>query len=315
MSPPLVSVLIPCYNAEKYIAEALRSVLQQTWRNIEIIVVDDGSTDRSVEEIERLRSDRVQLIRQENRGQTAALNACLGVARGDFIQYLDADDVIGADKIELQIARLIECPNCIASAEWARFLRDPEDARFSPEPVWRDMAPLDWLSESRADGGGMMFPALWLIPRRIVERVGPWREDLTLNNDAEYFTRVLLSSDRVLFSPGARCFYRSGIPGSLSARKSSSAWSSGFKVLQLCEKYLRAREDSERVRRGFALSWQHLAHACYPYNRKLAEAALARATNLHTIQILPDGGLRFRVLSSVIGWRAARRLQVATGRS
>jgi glycosyltransferase involved in cell wall biosynthesis len=312
---PLVSVLIPCYNAASFIGETLECVLRQSWPNLEVIVVDDGSTDRSAEAVEQLGSERVRLIRQENRGQTAALNACLRLARGDFIQYLDADDLLAADKIELQMMRLINAPTCVASAEWARFWEDPEEARFSPETVWREMEPLDWLAESRAEGYGMMLPALWLIPRPIVEKVGPWREELTLNNDAEYFTRALLNCERVLFCLGARCYYRSGHAGSLASTKTPAAWKSGFQVLHLCEEYIRAREDSERVRRGFALSWQHLAHACYPYDPDLAEAALARSRKLHPIRIRPDGGFRFRVLSSVIGWRAARRLQVASGRN
>ncbi len=315
MSNPLVSVLIPCYNAEHYIGETLESVLSQTLQNIEIIIVNDGSEDNSVREIERFHSPRIQLYHQQNRGQTAALNSCLRYARGEFIQYLDADDLISKDKIALQVARLTEAPDCVASAEWGRFYNLPEEAKFNRENVWQDLAPLDWLALSRRDGLGMMFPALWLIPKPIVERVGAWREDLTLNNDAEYFTRVLLASRRVLFCQGARCYYRSGLAGSLSGRKSPKAWASQMRVTKLCQEHVLACEDSERVRRGFALSWQHIAHAAYPYDRKLAEQALEKAARLHPITVRPDGGLSFKILSRLIGWRAARRLQVASGRS
>ena len=127
---------------------------------------------------------------QKNRGQTAALNVCLKHACGNFVQYLDADDLIDPDKIERQLRRLAQNPHCVASAEWGRFYTAPQDVRFNPEPVWRDLDPLDWLALSRADGLGMMLPALWLIPITIVRAAGPWVEELTLNNDAEYFTRV-----------------------------------------------------------------------------------------------------------------------------
>ena len=185
---------------------------------------------------------------------------------------------------------------------------------FEPEPVWCDLSPLDWLALSRADGLGMMLPALWLIPMPIVRAVGPWLEDLTLNNDAEYFTRILLASDGVLFCPGARCHYRSGLQDSLSGRKSLQAWQSQYRVLELCEAYVRAREDSERIRRGFALSWQHLAHSCYPYESKLSARALERARALHPVTIRPDGGPSFKIASRIVGWRVARKLQVMTGR-
>lgn len=314
MSAPLVSVLIPCYNAGRYIGETLESVFQQTWQNIEVIVVDDGSKDNSADVIRSFRRPSLKLVEQANRGQTAALNACLDHARGDLVQYLDADDLIAPDKIALQIARLMNAPRAVASAEWGRFYKTPDKTRFIPESTWTDLDPVDWLSLSRAGGLGMMFPALWLIPMPIVRVIGPWREDLSLNNDAEYFTRILLAADRVLFCPGARCYYRSGLAGSLSGRKSPTAWASQVRVLELCEEYLRAREDSERVRRGFALSWQHLAHGCYPYDQRTAEYALKRAKALHSVTIKPDGGPAFHWASRILGWRLARKLQVASGR-
>lgn len=309
-----VSVLIPCYNAARYIGETLASVRAQTWPDLEVVVVDDGSTDGSVQAIEAASLPNLKLVRQPNRGQTAALNTALAHATGDFVQYLDADDLIDADKIALQMARLASAPDCVASAEWGRFYADPAETPFTPEPVWRDTAPLDWLAESRAEGLGMMFPALWLTPMPLIRAAGPWDETLSLNNDAEYFTRVLLKARQVLFVEGARCRYRSGLPGSLSGQKSAAHWASQRRVLELCQAYVLEREDSERVRRAFALSWQHLAHACLPYDPALADQALTNARALHPVKIRPGGGPAFRVLSHLIGWRAARRLQVASGR-
>jgi glycosyltransferase involved in cell wall biosynthesis len=311
---PKVSVLIPCYNAEAYIGETLESVFRQSWPEIEIVVVDDGSTDQSRKTISSFKRSNLRLIHQTNRGQTAALNQCLQHVTGAYIQYLDADDLIAANKIELQMDRLRHQPNCVASAPWGRFQDNPEEAWFDFAAEWQDLDSLDWLATSRANGLGMMFPALWLIPTGVARAAGPWREELTLNNDAEYFTRVILSVQRVLFCEGARCYYRSGIPGSLSGRKSAKAWASQFRVIDLCESYVLAYENSERMRRGFALSWQHLAHACYPYDRQLAERALERAKALHEVEIHPTGGTGFHIASRLLGWRTARRLQVASGR-
>jgi glycosyltransferase involved in cell wall biosynthesis len=268
----------------------------------------------SVAVVERIGSARVRLVRQRNAGASAARNRAFAMSRGEFIQFLDADDIIDSDKIERQMVRLVDYPRCVASGEWGRFCDSVENTHFDPEHVWRDLDPLDWLTLSRADGFGMMFPALWLIPRLVANAAGPWDDSLSLGDDGEYFTRVVLSAERVLFCPGARSRYRSGLPNSLSGRKSTQAWASQFRVIELCETNVRAREDSERVRRGFALSWQHLAHAAYPYDPVLAEQALARARMLHPIEIKPDGGRVFQCFSRLIGWRAARRLQVASGR-
>jgi glycosyltransferase involved in cell wall biosynthesis len=311
MRSPKVSVLIPCYNAEKYVGETLESVFRQTWPEIEVIVVDDGSTDGSAAVVQSFARPNLRFIRQPNRGSTAARNVCCSQATGDFVQYLDADDLLEPDKIALQVARLGEASRCIASSEWGRFKRSPEETVFEVQPFWRDLSPNDWLVLS---GLGMMFPALWLIPMVIVRAAGPWNEDLSLADDTEYFTRVLLASDRVLFCAGARCHYRSGISGSLSGRNSGRALASQFKVLELSEGHVRAAEDTERVRSVFALIWQRFAHFAYPYDRAIARRALERARSLHPVRIRPDGGMRFRALSRIIGWRAARVLQVASGR-
>jgi glycosyltransferase involved in cell wall biosynthesis len=288
--------------------------LRQTWPHIEVIVVDDGSSDDSASIVQHFVERGVKLIRQPRAGASAARNQGFDVSIGEFVQFLDADDVIGPDKISLQMARLLERTACVASSEWGRFYDLPEKAQFVPEPNWEDLCPLDWLALSRAAGLGMLFPAIWLIPRTIAIAAGPWNETLSLGDDCEYFTRIVLAAEQVLFCPGARCYYRSGDCRSLSAQKTSVAWASCFAVTELCQDYILTRESSERMRRGFALSWQHLAHASYPYDPGLARRALVRAKALHDVQIRPQGGTAFHVISFVLGWRAARRLQVASGR-
>src|SRR5262245_3615788 len=131
MSPGdrLVSILIPCFNAARFVAKTIESALDQTHKNIEIIVVDDGSTDNSAEVVANYGS--VQLLRQKNAGVTCARNVALRRSRGDFIQYLDADDLISPDKIERQLACLVgRNEDCVATAEWGRFYTDPRETRF-----------------------------------------------------------------------------------------------------------------------------------------------------------------------------------------
>src|SRR5205085_5855032 len=263
MSGPLVSVLIPCFNGGRFIEETLRSVLSQDYGRLEVIVVDDGSTDNSVAVVKQF--PNVKLIQQANTGVTIARNVALAHSHGDFIQYLDADDLLSADKISRQVRRLTGNETCIATAEWGRFYSHPSEARFAPDATWTDLPPLDWLARSGENGLGMMYPALWLIPRGLVEQVGPWNAELgrARGEDMEYFTRIVLKASKVLFCSGARTYYRSGIGGA----SASQDFGSQVRVYDLCQRYILASEDSERMRMGFAKSWQHLAHLSYPYDR------------------------------------------------
>ncbi|MCW8137916.1 MAG: glycosyltransferase [Planctomycetota bacterium] len=307
---PLVSILIPAFDAARWIQETLESALAQTWRSLEVIVVDDGSGDETAALVERYAGRGVRLIRQENRGPSAAQNAALRAASGDFIQYLDADDLLSPTKVELQLARLTGAPGAIASGEWGRFHGSPAAARFEPETVWRDLAATEWLVEACAGGRPMMQPGIWLLPRRVVERAGPWDERLTLINDMEYFARVLLAADEVRFVPGARLYYRSGNPASVGSRRTPEAWRSALLALELTTAALFDRRSDDRARRACAdlfQEWLFAAEAEAP--RDVVERLEERLALLGGSSLQLDGGPALRALSRAIGWRAARRVQ------
>jgi glycosyltransferase involved in cell wall biosynthesis len=109
MSDPRVSVIIPAFNGEKYIGETIQSILAQTHRPLEVLVVDDGSTDRTAEIVQRF-GEPVRYIRQENAGTAAARNRAVAESRGEFIALLDQDDLWVPDKLARQIPRFAEDP-------------------------------------------------------------------------------------------------------------------------------------------------------------------------------------------------------------
>src|SRR4051812_48931160 len=115
MPEPLVSVLIPCYNSAAHIGEALESALGQTWSNIEVVVVNDGSTDDSSHEVRKFSRPNLKLIERKNRGAAASRNEAFLASAGQFIQFLDADDLISPDKIAGQMQRLQGAEECVAS--------------------------------------------------------------------------------------------------------------------------------------------------------------------------------------------------------
>jgi GT2 family glycosyltransferase len=303
-----VSIVIPCYNAARWLAATLESALAQTWPNLEIIVVDDGSKDDSLAIARRFEGEKLRVVAQPNRGASAARNHGLRQARGEFIQFLDADDLLAPDKIAQQMQVLATAPDCLAAGPWGRFDHELADAVFTPETNWRDSAPIDWLALNFA-GQGMMPPAAWLAPRRLTDAAGAWDERLTLNDDGEYFCRVLLASAGVRFCPDARSFYRSNLPGSLSRQRTEAAWRSALLSQQLCARHLLAREDSPRTRRACADLLQRLAFEMYPDCPELVRQCEAEVRTHGGSKQRPGGGTAFRIAARLFGWKPARRWQ------
>ena len=305
--PPLVSVLIPAYNAAPWIEETLASVYAQTYTAIEVIVVDDGSTDETAAIVAR--EPRTTLVRQVNRGPSAAMNRAFAESRGEFIEFLDADDLLGPDKIARQVAVLDGLGgDYVAAAEWARFYSTPEEAVFEPQMLWADLDPVTWLV-TEWNAHLMMHGAAWLVPRSIVERAGGWDERLTLINDLEFFSRVLLAGRGVKFCHGARTYYRSGNPSSVSGMKSRRAWESALLSLQLGTGALLARERSPRTQGACATVFQRYAFEVYAQQPDLAAVAEREAKTLGGSSESPSGGPLFKGLSSLVGWRFAARIR------
>ncbi len=305
----LVSILIPCHNAAPWLAETLESALAQAWPEKEIILVDDGSTDDSLAIARRCEARGIRVLTQANAGASAARNRALRESRGQFLQFLDADDLLSPDKISRQVALLADAGGrYVATCRWGRFSRVPAEACFVDEVVFREFTPLDFLLLP-GDRGAMMHPAAWLVPRDLVEAAGPWDERLTLNDDGEYFSRVVLASQGIRFSESGRTYYRSRLRSSLSQRADSAALRSLFLSIELFAAHLQAAEDSPRVRRSLANYYQRFIFTAYPEVPDLVHAAADRGATLGGATIEPEMGRRTAVLARVLGWKAVWRLK------
>jgi glycosyltransferase involved in cell wall biosynthesis len=310
MSPPLVSILIPAFNAAPWIAHTLESALAQTWPRKEIVVIDDGSTDDTAQVVRRYVSRQVQLVQQPRLGPSAAQNEALRHAQGEFIQRLDADDLLGPDKIARQIARLAGATDCIAAGEWARFHVQAREAAFGVPRVAADLDPVEWLIRECAGGAPMLQPGLWLAPRGLVDAAGPWDDRLTLNNDFEYFVRVLLTSREVRFCEGARLYYRSGNPASLASVRSRRAWQSQLLSIALGIAALDARSSDPRVAAAGADLYQQLAFDAYLEEADVAREAETRAAARGGSSLRIGGGILLRTLDRTFGWKRAKRIKM-----
>ena len=307
----LVSVIIPAFNAAPWIAGAVCSVREQTWRELEIIVVDDGSQDDTVSVVKGITDPRVRLICQDNHGAAAARNRGLAEARGTFIQFLDADDLMGAEKIGRQIEALGRAPTgSVASCAWAHFAGDLRDAVVWPEPVWRVSGPIQWLITSLS-GGGMMQPAAWLTPRAVIEAAGPWNESLTLHDDGEFFTRVLLKASCNVFVTGPMVYYRE-VAGSLSRRRGRRAMESALEVCRFRQLHMLAAVDTPAVRRALATQYAQFAYEFGALAPDLGAEALRKMRALGAAPAPDIGGRAFGWLTDALGfpfvWQIRRLL-------
>lgn len=248
----LVSILIPAYNAEKWIKYSIQSAIAQDWPKKEIIIIDDGSTDNTLFIARSFQSNYVKVITQNNRGASSARNKALSFAQGDYIQWLDADDILAPDKISNQM--LIADPGNMSlhllSSAYGIFHYRIGNAKFSPTELWRDLSPVDWVMEHFSDSKAYMALHSWLMSRKLIENAGAWDERLSLNDDGEFVCRVVLSSEWIQFVDTAKCYYRSTSFTQLSRDTSERGIQSLLLSLKLCIQHLLSFEDSERTRKA-----------------------------------------------------------------
>lgn len=187
MSQPKVSVIIPSYNCARYLPEAINSVLAQTYQNFEIIVIDDGSTDQTAEVLRRY-GDRVRAIYQQNQGVARARNHGIRQAQGDWIAFLDADDVLLPHKLEAQLAVAAQNPELgMIHSGWNRV--DAAGRVMLPVEPWHQVPNLaleSWLRWKP------VLPSAMLFRRRWLEQTGGFDPRFPPAEDTELVLRLSL---------------------------------------------------------------------------------------------------------------------------
>ena len=215
----LVSILIPAYNSARWLRDSVSSALAQTWARKEVIIVDDGSKDNTLALARTFESPIVKVVAQQNMGAPDARNTALSYAQGDYIQWLDADDVLHPQKIEAQLKGADDGQRSLTllTSSWGKFFFRTSAASFRPDALWQDHTPVGWIV-TRFTEKAWMNPAVWLVSRRLTDLTGPWDSRLAKSgdDDGEYICRVAAASDRVKFVEEARCYYRIGTVGSLN---------------------------------------------------------------------------------------------------
>src|SRR5262245_40018046 len=307
MSDPLVSILVPAYNAARWIEEALRSAIDQTWSRKEIIIVDDGSSDNTARVVRPHECSCVKLVVQEHQGAARARNRALSLAQGDYIQWLDADDLLAPDKVARQMEATLEAsPRILFSSSFGTFYVDPSRASFSPGPLWKDLSPAEWIVQKFANNTWMDL-AVWLVSRELTGVAGPWNPELSLDDDGEYFCRVVAASEFVRFVPEARSYYRKWNAASLSRSSGTEALRSLLKSLKLSVGHLLRLEDSARTREAARSYLQVWMNDFSPDERELMDELQAVARDLGGELDPPSLGGKHRLIHHRFGGGAAKK--------
>ncbi|MBN8704499.1 MAG: glycosyltransferase family 2 protein [Bacteroidetes bacterium] len=302
----LVSIIIPAFNPGRYLSETIKNLLGQSYKNLEIVVVDDGSSDGFVQKAQEEFSGThgLRFIFQQNRGAASARNKGFLASSGSLIKFMDADDFLNEEAVQNQVTLAEKNPDAIISSQWGRFYQDDLSTfTLNPEPVWKDRKGIDWLIESLAAGPNMMQPGIFLIPRSHIEKEGLWNENLSLIDDFEYFSRLISRIPEIKFCDESTLYYRSGISGNLSGRKSRKAMESAFLSNRLGCEHLLAGKNNGQTRRICANLYAVWMYQFYPEHPDLVSHCEEAILSLGGSSWPYPGGKLTRILTLFLPWK------------
>jgi glycosyltransferase involved in cell wall biosynthesis len=305
---PLISILIPCYNAERWIVEAIESALAQTWPNKEVIVVDDGSTDKSLDAI-RSFGDRIRWETGPNRGGNVARNRLLELATGEWLQYLDADDYLMPDKIAGQFAAVIASPHAdlVYSPITLEYWRNEEAPWSEQVAVPKPYDPWFLIAKWAFPGTHAV-----IMRRSAVADVGGWKPDQPCCQEHELFVRLLKAGKEFAYCPQPGAVYRHWSDGSVCKKNPMLTIAKRLELVDAVEQHLIANGELTPLHQdAIACSRLECERSMYQFDRYQAcsTARKARAAHRHfKLPRSPAFPWRYRIAYRAFGFAAAEWL-------
>ena len=301
---------MPAYNAALYIRESIESVISQTYTDWELIVVDDGSTDDTLKIAHEFakQDKRIKVYHQDNKGGCVARNLALKKASGEYIQYLDADDMLDEDKIKLQIESLTDDNSLVLGT--CKHLTAQKEIQYSKmTAISHSYVPAIEAQIAIWENHFNSFPySSYLIPRKIVDEAGQWDERLHRSQDSEYMARILSLSKQLFFVPQAVFFYRQ-VAGSVSRRElNKKQMRSEMIVCNKIADLLLAYNCLSRTVRACEIHYTDVLTAYYPENSFLANEMLQGMKQRGLKLNFENRGRLFKVINVLFGWRMAVRV-------
>ncbi|WP_168187523.1 glycosyltransferase family 2 protein [Pedobacter sp. G11] len=306
MDSILVSFCIPAFNCSDYIHQTLTSICRQTHANLEIVIVNDGSTDDTADKISKIDDHRIKLIQSKNLGAANARNTAFENSSGKYIIFFDADDIIAPNFVEKQLQWMDSCNNNVVLSGWGRFYADDIKTFVAEEIPEGGIYFEAWINDYWYNCNPMTTPGRIMIPRNIIDESGRWDSELTLNDDLEFFTRVFLQAEKIVFNPSAMFYYRSGING-LSGKKGSKAYYSLYvSIVKSVDDVLTAFPDHPKIKQSCANMLQSGIYEIYPSERHLIKKMELKIKILGGSELKPNAGGITKYLNHIFGWKLVR---------
>lgn len=314
-SPPLISIVTPCHNAVEFVGETIESVLAQTDSNRELIVVDDGSTDGSWEVISSY-AGRITPVRlRDNRGASHARNRGAELARGEYLMFLDADDVLAPGTLACLLAAISGRTDSIAVCRWKRLRRSGEGWFPAPADVPLPRPDADPLGEWLEDRWVPPCAVLW--EREVYDRVGGWDEALSYNDDGDLMMRAFLHGARIIVAECGESYYRFHGGERVSVGTdlfSASKLESGMRVFEKLSDQLAHRGSLASYRIRIGAAYLKLAMLGYQHgHREIARECLRRGER-YAGRMQVSATWVGRVLERVFGLERKEAIAAALGR-
>ena len=307
MASPTISVIIPLYNKEREIEGTIRSVLAQRLQPLEIVVVDDGSTDRSAALVEAIPSPLIRLVRQPNAGECAARNRAIAEARGELLALLDADDEWEEGFLEEVAALYREFPGCGIYSTAFRVVS--HDGIFpAPTPTRRGIVDNFFRDSAHRY---VSIPSASAIPREVIDRVGGFPDGMKMGGDLYMWIKIARRYP-VCFSPQPLCRY-----SKVASNRSASTYTPERTAYSFEELYDPAAPDDERefiaraaLGKALVLSAKGGTEEAARAIRTFSFTKIYRRT-LRKVRLLNALPVRWRSpllnLYNALAWRIARK--------
>jgi len=233
---PLVSICMPLYNAEKWISETLIDLKKQSYKNIEIIIVNDNSTDKSLERVQKFESKNIKVFTNPNKGACSARNYAFETSTGDYVKFMDADDYCTPNLIEKQVEAFKTLTKDDIVFSPLKMLYSDGNLIVPQRSIDKDYKKAFDLQIKILKFGGFNIPHCYMMSRKLAEDVGGWDEDVLKNQDGEYFSRVLAQANSAICIKDAFAIWRQtgiGVSAQLSLKAVESMLETYRKILKL----------------------------------------------------------------------------------